>query len=121
MRLALVVLLAAILIGPPAARADDDVDATIEIASSAVGEVLALGDLCGWNFSPKVDKLLQDGARTLRLSSAQQKDILARISATRQQTFGRFSAAGQVRMRTDLCKPEERARLEAMIAKISFD
>lgn len=121
MRLALIVLLMAGAIGAPTARADGDTEAAIEIASSAIGEVLALGDLCEWNFAARVDRLIQDGAKALRLSPAQQKDVRARIATARQQTFGRFSATGQARMRADVCKPEERTRLEALIAKISFD
>ena len=121
MRLALIALLTAGVIGLPAARADDDTDAAIETVSSAVGEILALGDLCEWNFAARIDRLIQDGAKALRLNPAQQKDVRARIAIARQQTFGRFSATGQARMRVDVCKPEERTRLEAMIAKISFD
>lgn len=120
MRLALIVLLTASVIGVSAAHADEDTDAAIETISSTVGEVLALGDLCEWNFAAKIDKLLQDGAKALQLSSAQQKEVRSRITTARQQTFGRFSATGQARMRADLCKPEERARLEAMIAKSYF-
>jgi hypothetical protein len=121
MRLALIVLLTASVIGVPTARADDDTDAAIETVSSTVGEVLALGDLCEWNFAPRVDKLIQDGAKVMRLSTAQLKDVRGKIATARRQTFGRFSATGQARMRADVCKPEERVRLEAMIAKISFD
>lgn len=121
MRLALIVLVAISMMGFPTVRADEDTEAAIETVSSAVGEILALGDLCEWNFSARVEKLIQGGATALRLSPAQQKDVGARIAATRQRTFGRLSATGQARMRTDVCKPEERARLEALIAKVSFD
>ena len=121
MRLALIAVLAASMMGLPQARADEDTDAAIETAVSAVGEVLALGDLCEWNFSAKVDKLFQDGAKALKLSSAQQKDLRERVAATRQMTFGRFSAAGQARLKADVCKPEERVRLETMIGRISFE
>ncbi len=121
MPLALMVWLAVSVIGVPQARADEDTDTVIETAVGAVGEVLALGDLCDWNFSAKVDKLFQDGAKALKLSIAQQEDFRARVAATRQTTFGRFSAAGQARLRADVCKPEERARLETMIGRISFE
>lgn len=120
MRLALIALLASMM-GLPQARADDDTDAAIETAVSVVGEVLALGDLCDWNFSAKVDRLFQDGAKALKLSSAQQNDLRARVAVMRQTTFGRFSAAGQARLRADVCKPEERIRLETMIGRISFE
>ncbi len=121
MRLVLMALLAAGMISLSQVRADEDTDAAVETAVSAIGEVLAMGDLCEWNFSAKVERLLQEGARAWRLSTAQQKDVRARITATRQETFGRFSPTGQARLRTDVCKPDERARLETMLGRISFE
>jgi len=118
---AAVVLFAACISNPMPVRADDETDGMIETAVAAVGEVLAMGDLCDWNFSGKVDRLLQDGAKALQLNAAQQKDMRARIAAARRETFGRFSASGQARLRADICKPEERGRLETMIGRISFE
>lgn len=115
------VLLAACILNPMPVRADDETDGAIEIAVAAVGEVLAMGDLCEWNFSGKVEKLFQDGAKALRLTAAQQKEVRARIADARRETFGRFSATGQARLRADICKPEERVRLETMIGRISFE
>lgn len=102
------------------ARADDD-DGLVEVMSAAVGEALALGDLCEWNFAPRVERLYQDGAKKLQMSSSQQRDLRGKVAAARQSTFGHLSATGQARMRADLCKPEERERLEGIIAKMSFD
>jgi hypothetical protein len=120
-RIALIALAswAAILRSAPV-RADEDTDGTVETAIGAIGEVLAMGDLCDWNFSVKAEKLLQDAARALQLSAAQQKDLRAKIAATRQMTFGRFSVTGQARLRAEVCKPEERVRFETMIGRISF-
>ena len=115
------VLLAACILNPMSVRADDETDGAIETAVAAIGEVLAMGDLCEWDFSGKVDRLLQDGAKALRLNAAQQKDMRARIADARRETFGRFSANGQARLRAEICKPEERVRLETMIGHISFE
>jgi hypothetical protein len=109
------------LLPPAPVQADEDTDGAIETAIGAIGEVLAMGDLCDWNFSAKAEKLLQDGAKALQLNAAQLKDVRARIAETRQATFGRFSAAGQARLRVEVCKPEERVRLETMIGRISFE
>lgn len=121
MRRVLVSLLMACSLVPPQAHADEDDEAAIEVMAPAVGEVLALGDLCGWDFSAKTEKLFRDGAKALQLTAAQQKDFRTKVTAARRATFGKFSAAGQARMRADVCKPEERERLEAIIAQISFD
>lgn len=115
-----VVLAAFIVIGSPA-RSDDDDDAAIDVLASAAGEVLALGDLCQWDFAARIEKLHQNAAKALRLTPAQQKDLHSRVTAVRRNTFGRFSAAGQARLRADVCTPEERIRLDGMIARMSFD
>lgn len=121
MRHALTSLLVACTLVVPQARADEDDEAAIDVMVSAAGEVLALGDLCGWDFPAKTEKLFRDAAKALQLTVAQQKDFRTKVIATRHATFGKFSAAGQARMRADVCKPEERARLEGIIAQISFD
>lgn len=105
----------------PPSWADEDADAAIDILASAAGEVLALGDLCQWDFAARIEKLQQSADKALRLTPAQQKDLHGRVTAVRRNTFGRFSAAGQARLRADVCTPEERIRLDGMIAKISFD
>jgi hypothetical protein len=89
--------------------------------TGAVGEVLALGDLCGWNFAAKVDKLFIEGKKALRLTAAQEKDIRTKVAAARSATFGHLSADGQARVRVDVCKDEQRARLDGILAGISFD
>lgn len=114
-------LLTACALAVPQAHADQDDGAAIEVMAPAVGEVLALGDLCGWDFSPRTEKLFRDGAKALQLTAAQQMDFRTKVTAARRATFGKFSAAGQARMRADVCKPKERERLEAIIAQISFD
>jgi hypothetical protein len=123
MRLVLMTLVAAVVFSLPQAQAQDqaDTDATIEMAVGAAAEVLALGDLCNWNFSLQSEKLFQEGAKALRLNAAQQKDMRARVAAARQATFGHFSTAGQARLRADVCRPEERLRLETAIGRISFE
>jgi hypothetical protein len=118
---ALVVLLTACAIGCPSAWADEDDDAAIDVLTSAAGEVLALSDLCQWDFAARIEKLRHDAAKALRLTPAQQKDLQDRVTAVRRTTFGRFSAAGQARLRSDVCTPEERIRLDGMIARLSFD
>lgn len=120
-RAAVAILLVASILNSTSVQADDETDGLIETAVAAVGEVLAMGDLCDWNFSGKVDRLLQDGAKALQLNATQQKDLRARIADARRETFGRFSASGQARLRADICKPEERVRLETMIGSISFE
>lgn len=101
--------------------ADESEDGAIEVMTAAAGEVLALGDLCGWNFAAKVDKLYQNGKKALKLTAAQEKAIRAKVEATRSTTFGHLSAEGQARVRVDVCKDEQRVRLEGILAGISFD
>jgi hypothetical protein len=105
----------------PQVRAGEDEDATIEIMTAAVGEVLALSDLCGWDFAAKVDKLFQDRKKALHLTAAQEKDIRSKVAMARNATFGHISADGQARLRVDVCKPEQRTRLDGILAGISFD
>lgn len=101
-------------------HASDD-DGLVEVMSAAVGEVLALGDLCEWNFVPKIERLYLDAAKTPHMTSAQQNELRGKVAVARQSTFGHLSGTGRARMRADICKPEERARLEGIIAGISFD
>lgn len=118
---ALFIALTVCAMGCSPAWSDEDDDAAIDVLTSAAGEVLALGDLCQWDFAARIEKLHQDAAKALRLTPAQQKDLHGRVAAVRRNTFGRFSAAGQARLRADVCTPGERTRLDGMIAKISFD
>lgn len=119
-RACLIVLAVASLILPAVrSNADENEDGTIEIATAAVGEVLALSDLCGWDFAAKVETLYQNGKKTLK--AAQEKVIRAKVAATRSATFGHLSATGQARVRADVCKDEQRARLEGILGGISFD
>jgi hypothetical protein len=102
------VLTVAILLAPAEQpHADESEDGTIEVTTAALGEVLALGDLCGWDFAAKVDKLYQSGKTALNLSAAKEKRHL--------------SAEGQARVRIDVCKEEQRTRLEGILGGISFD
>lgn len=118
---ALLVALMVFLSGTASVRADADDEAAIEIMVSAAGEVLALGDLCNWDFATAIEKLHQEAAKALKLTPAQQADLRNRVTAVRRNTFGRFSPEGQARMRADICKPDERARLNRMLEQISFD
>jgi len=118
---ALVIASTACVLGCPPAWADEDDEAAIDVLTSAAGEVLALGDLCQWDFAARIEKLRHDAAKALRLTPAQQKDLDRRVTAVRRSTFGRFSVAGQARLRSDVCTPEERVRLDGMIARLSFD
>ncbi|MEH2508943.1 hypothetical protein V1291_000297 [Nitrobacteraceae bacterium AZCC 1564] len=116
------VLTGAVLLAPVAQpNADESKDGTIEVVTAALGEVLALGDLCGWDFAAKVDKLYQNGKKTLNLTAAQEKAIRTEVAAARNATFGHLSADGQARVRADVCKDEQRARLEGILDGISFD
>ncbi len=121
-RVCLLILTVALLV-TPAVRlyADESEDGTIEIMTAALGEVLALSDLCGWDFAAKVDRLYQDNKKALRLTAAQEKLIRAKVTAARSATFGHLSPDGQARVRVDVCKDEQRTRLEGILAGISFD
>jgi hypothetical protein len=121
-RVCLLIVTVALLV-TPAVRlyADESEDGTIEIMTAALGEVLALSDLCGWDFAAKVDRLYQDNKKALRLTAAQEKLIRTKVTAARSATFGHLSADGQARVRVDVCKDEQRARLEGILAGISFD
>lgn len=118
---AFLIALTVCVMGCPSAWADEDDDAALDVLASAAGEVLALGDLCQWDFATRIEKLHRDAAKALRLTPAQQNDLHNRVTAVRRNTFGRFSAAGQARLRGDVCTPQERVRLNEMIAKLSFD
>lgn len=121
-RTSLTILVAVGLIVPTARSfADESEDGAVDIMTAAVGEVLAMSDLCGWDFAAKVEKLYQNGKSTLRLTTAQEKVIRAKVAAARGSTFGHLSPNGQARVRVDVCKDEQRARLEGILAGISFD
>lgn len=123
MRRACLLILTVALVTVPAVppHADESEDGAIEVMTAAAGEILALGDLCGWDFAAKVDKLYQNGKKALKLTAAQEKAIRAKVAAARSTTFRHLSADGQARVRVDVCKDEQRARLEGILAGISFD
>lgn len=102
-------------------HANESEDGTIEVATSALGEVLALSDLCGWDFAAKAEKLYRDGKKKLHLTAEQEKAIRAKVAAARSATFGHLSPEGRARVRVDVCKDEQRMRLEGILAGISFD
>jgi hypothetical protein len=82
---------------------------------------MAMGDRASGISLPTSRSCFRGPPKVWRLSTAQQKDVRARVAATRQETFGRFSATGQAHLRTDVCKPDERVRLETMLGRISFE
>lgn len=121
-RACLLILTVAMLVALiPQSHADESEDGAIEVMTAAAGEVLALGDLCGWDFAAKVDKLYRDGKKALNLTAAQEKVIRGKVADARSGTFGHLSADGQARVRADVCKDEQRARLEGILSGISFD
>ncbi len=84
-RVCLLILTIVVLVAPAAQlHADESEDGTIEVITAALGEVLALGDLCGWNFAAKVDKLYQDSKKALNLTTAQEKVIRAKVATARR-------------------------------------
>ncbi len=89
--------------------------------AAAVGEVLAMDDLCRWDLKAKIDQKLTAAAIKLRLNASQQQRLRDRIDAERELVFGNVSAAGRERMRGDICQPEARARIESMVTRFSFD
>jgi hypothetical protein len=112
----------ALLVTPaPQSRADEGEDSTIEVMTTALGEVLALSDLCGWDFATKADKLYQASKKGLNLTAAQERVLRTKVAAARSATFGHLSADGRARVRADVCKDEQRSRLEGILAGISFE
>jgi hypothetical protein len=121
-RTCVLALIGSILVAPAAqSHADESEDGTIEVVTSALGEVLALSDLCGWDFAAKVETLYRDGKKKLKLTAEQETAIRAKVAAARSTTFGHLSPEGRARVRVDVCKDEQRVRLEGILAGISFD
>ncbi len=85
-RTGLIIFVVAGLILPTAqSLADESEDGAVDIMTAAVGEVLAMSDLCGWDFAAKVEELYQNGKSTLKLTAAQEKVIRAKVAAARRR------------------------------------
>lgn len=110
-RTTLTILVAVGLIAPIAqSLADESEDGAIDSMTAAAGEVLAMSDLCGWDFAAKVENLYRNSSKkTLKLATAREQVIRAKVAVARSATFGHLSPNGLARVRSDVCKDEQRA------------
>lgn len=110
--IALAGLLPCLAAGPAAADVPQSI---VALLGPSLGHLMAQNDLCGWKLDTKIEGTYKASFQTIGLTQAQQTTVWEKAGFARQGMMS-TPAAAQDRMKSEMCTPAIKARIEQDLA-----